>query len=151
MTHVVVVTPDTDVLTVLDDYLRKNGHVVLSVRDAQHALPALEVGRYQAVVIIHAPTATDGGFDLLRRAVSSNGKHLARHTYIILTADEAVISSERLAKVAHLKAKVLELPFGLEEVAAAIEDADSDQLSPARSVPAIHALSPQPYVPPMGG
>lgn len=144
MTHIVVVTQDLDVRIVLDVFLHAKGHVVLSVREARHALPALEVGRYPAVVIIHAPTATDGGFYLLRHAATSSGKRLARHRYIILTADAAIKSAARLAEAAQLEAQVLELPFDIEEVAAAVEDADHDQLAPARGVPAIHMLLPQP-------
>lgn len=146
MAHVVVVTQDLDVRMVLDVFLHAKGHVVLSVREPQHALPALEVGRYAAVVIIHAPTSTDAGFDLLRHAATSGGKRLARHSYIILTAAAAVTSSERLAKMAGVKAQVLELPFDLEEVAATVEGADDDRPSPAREMPSVHVLLRQPPV-----
>lgn len=144
MAHVVVVTQDLDVRMVLDVFLHAKGHVVLSVPEPQYALPALEVGRYPAVVIIHAPAAENKGFDLLRKAVSSSGNRLARHSYIILTSDASVMSCGQLVRAARLKAQVLELPFDLEEVAAAVEDADSDTLPPERGVPAIRALSPHP-------
>ena len=78
---------------------------------------------------------------LLRLAVRS-GKRLARHSYIILTAG-AAMSAARLERVARLKARVLELPFDLEEVAAAVKDADDDQTLPcARRARGPRAVAP---------
>jgi CheY-like chemotaxis protein len=136
MAHVVVVTHDLDVRTVLDVFLHSEGHVVLSVLDGRHALPALELGRYPAVVIVHAPTPADDGFALLRRAASHAGGRLARHSYIILTADPSAVKSTRAAQLTRLKAQVIELPFDLDEVADAVEQAERELQARELRIPA---------------
>jgi CheY-like chemotaxis protein len=121
MIQVVLITQDPDMRTVLDVDLHSRGHFVVSVPEAHQALPALEFGRYPAVVIIHAPTPADGGFDLIRRAASNAGGRLARHGYILLTTDPSTLAPARSAQLARLKAHVMELPIELEEIAAAVE------------------------------
>jgi len=129
--HVVVVTPDSDVRTVLDTYLHSEGHVVLTALEEQQALSALQVGRYPAVVIVHAPSPAYEGLGLLQRAASSASGQLARHRYIVLVPNPAAMPSARRAQLARLKARVIALPFGLEEVAAAVGDAGSETARPA--------------------
>ncbi len=126
MAQVVLITRDPDVRTVLDVDLHSRGHVVISVPEGQQAIPALEFGQYAAVVIIHATTPADAGFDLVRRAANNTGSRLARHGFIILTADRTALPPARSAQVARVKAHVMELPVELEEVAAAVVGVDRE-------------------------
>lgn len=141
MAHVVVVTHDPDVRTVLDMLLHCEDHVVMSVPDGQRALPALELGRYSAIVIVHAPTLADNGFDLLWRAASLARDYLARHEYIVLTADPSVVMSARGAQLTRLKAQLLELPFDLTELVAAVEQAERELQARELSLPAARVAS----------
>ncbi len=124
MARIIVVTKDPDVRIVLDVFLHVMEHVVLSIAEAAHALPALQIGKYPAVVIIHAPTPADDGFELLRWAASDPSGCLARHSYIVLTDGASSMTSAAAARVARLGAQVIELPFDLEEMARAVERAE---------------------------
>jgi DNA-binding NtrC family response regulator len=136
MAHVVVVTQDPDVRTVLDVFLHCEEHVVMSVPEGRNALPALELGRYPAVVIVHAPTPAGDGFDLLRRAASHTGGRLARHSYIILTAHRSAVMSARGAQLTRIKAQVMELPVDLADVATAVEQAERELQARELRIPA---------------
>lgn len=129
MAHVVVVTQDPDVRLVLDVVLSVKGHVVMGVAEGAHALPALQLGHHSAVAIIHAPTPADGGLDLLRWAASDPAGSLGRHGYVILVDGAARKTAAALARAARLSARVIELPFDLDEVAAAVEDAECELLA----------------------
>jgi DNA-binding NtrC family response regulator len=126
MAHVVLITQDPDVRIVLDVILHCEGNVVMSVLEGHHALPALEIGRYPAVVIVHAPTPAHPGLDLIQRAASSGGGQLARHAYIALTTHQSIIPPARRSQLARLKARVMELPVDLSDLCAAVEDAERE-------------------------
>lgn len=126
MAHIVLVTRDTDVRTVLDIYLHSEDHFVFTVMEAQQALAALQVGRYPAVVVVHASAASTESLVLLKRAANDASGNLARNRYIVLMPDPTTMPPLHLAYLARLKARVLALPVDLEEVGAAVEDANRE-------------------------
>jgi CheY-like chemotaxis protein len=141
MAHVVVVTRDPDVRIVLDVILHSEGHMVTCVLDEHHALPALEIGRSPAVVIVHASTPARDGLDLLQRAASNASGRLARHAYILLAAHPSAMTSARRAQLARLKALILELPVDLDDVAAAVEEVERELYARELRAPTAHVAS----------
>jgi hypothetical protein len=144
MAHVVLVSRDTDVRTVLDIYLHSEDHVVLTAVEAQRALAVLRVGRYPAVVVVHASAASAESFILLKWAAEDASGHLARHRYIVLMPDPANGQSVRTDHLVRLKARVMALPVDLEEVAAAVDDASRELHAADPRVPEVRVRSPRP-------
>jgi DNA-binding NtrC family response regulator len=126
MAHIVLVTRDADVRTVLDIYLHSEDHFVLTALEAQQALAALQVSRYPAVVVVHASAASAESFVLLQRAADDASGNFARNRYIVLMPDPTTMPPLRRAHLARLKARVLALPVDLDEVGAAVEVASRE-------------------------
>jgi DNA-binding response OmpR family regulator len=142
MAHVLIVTDDTDVCDVLDDNLREAGHEVLTAPTNDQARAVLRVSYHSLVVLIHSPHSLPDSLAFLRMERTDRAGNLARHRFIVLTARPHDMPPEERDLLARLHAKVLDLPFDLEDLRAAIERAEGELASQPTLAPAPRGSGP---------
>ena len=79
MAHVLIVSDDIDVRTVLDTLLRSAGHTVLTSPASDQALAVLRVSRHPLVVLLHFSLALSDIVSVLRLNGAAAASHLAHH------------------------------------------------------------------------
>lgn len=126
MAHVLIVTDDIDVRTVLEIHLRGAGHAVLTSPASDQALAVLRVSQHPLVVLLHSSLTASESIALLQMDGAGAASHLARHRYVVLGSMPHAMQPAQQDLFTRLRADVLALPFDLAELEAAIEDAEHE-------------------------
>jgi DNA-binding NtrC family response regulator len=138
MAHVLIVTNDTDVRTVLDTLLRSAGHTVLARSASDQALVVLRVSRHPLVVLLHSSLILSDIVSVLQQNGAAAASHLAHHCYVVLEAMPRSMPLTQLNFFTYMYAQVLALPFDLEELEAAVERAEQELESSVMSAVTSH-------------
>ncbi len=139
MAHVLIVSDDIDVRTVLDTLLRSAGHTVLTSPASDQALAVLRVSRHPLVVLLHFSLALSDIVSVLRLNGAAAASHLAHHRYVVLEAMPRSMQPAQQNFFSYVYAQVLALPFDLEELEAAVERAGQELESSVMSAVTSHA------------
>jgi DNA-binding response OmpR family regulator len=124
MARVLIVTDDSDVRNVLAIYLHSAGHTILTCPVGDRALSVLRVSRRPLVVVLHSPLTLSDSVAALHLDEAAADSYLARHRYVLLAAAPESVQPDQQDLLSHLQADVLDLPFDLVELAAAVERAE---------------------------
>jgi DNA-binding NtrC family response regulator len=139
MAHVLIVSDDIDVRTVLDILLRSAGHTVLTSPASDQALTVLRVSRHPLVVLFHSPLTLSDKVSVLQLNGAAAASHLAQHRYVVLEAMPHSLQPAQKKFFTRVYAQVLALPFDLEELEAAVGRAGQELESSVMSAVASHA------------
>jgi DNA-binding NtrC family response regulator len=139
MAHVLIVSDDIDVRTVLDTLLRSAGHTVLTSPASDQALAVLRVSRHPLVVLLHFSLALSDIVSVLQLNGAAAASHLVHHRYVVLEAMPRSMQPAQQNFFSYVYAQVLALPFDLEELEAAVERAGQELESSVMSAVTSHA------------
>jgi DNA-binding NtrC family response regulator len=138
MAHVLIVSDDVDLRTVLDTLLRSAGHTVLTSPASDQALAVLRASRRPLVVLLHVSLTSSDSASVIQLDGAAAASHLAHHRYVVLEALPRSMPPAQQSFFTYLYAQVLALPFDLEELEAAVERAGQELESSVMSAVASH-------------
>jgi DNA-binding NtrC family response regulator len=118
MAHVLIVTDDEDVRTVLELYLSNEGHHVLTTSEGDLALAILRLCQQPLVVLLHSWLSLRRGEDLLWSLAEESEQALERHLYVLAAPPSAIWQESHLSKFSqtHLEIRTLAQPFDLNDL-----------------------------------
>lgn len=119
--HVVVVDDDESIRESVATVLEDEGYVVLQAADGAEALTILRTSAQPLVVVLDFLMPRVNGFGVL--AAATKDAHLATHAYVLLTAYAQSLPDAINGMLKQLAVPVLDKPFKLDVLLAAIHDA----------------------------
>lgn len=122
MTHVLVIDDDQDIRHSLRFLLQDAGFEVLEAGDGETALEALRASPDRLVALVDLLMSGMSGVEVLDAVADDPGLR-GRHAYIVVTADNRALLQSAEPSMRRLSAGVVQKPFNVDDLLAAVEDA----------------------------
>lgn len=125
MARVLVVDDDQDIRDTVRFILEDAGHEVEEASNGRSALQMLRDCPAPLVVLLDLLIPQLSGIELLEEVIADS--HLkARHTYLLMTADNTTLRQKAEQLTPELSAQFIDKPFDLDTLLAMIDDASRD-------------------------
>ena len=122
MTAVLVVDDSDTMRQLVRSMLEPYGYAVTEAEDGALGMVALRAIGVPAVVLLDYHMPNMDGWEVLQ-AVAAEGDGLARHEFIVITADVATFPSDYIELLRSVSIRILPKPFGKEALVLAVDQA----------------------------
>lgn len=122
MTRVLIVDDEQDIRDTLRFILEDAGYEVIEAGDGEIALEVLRASDVALVVLLDLLLPRLNGIDILKAAIA-DPYHIGRHTYLLMTADNAILRQQADPLLTQVSAQVISKPFDVDNLLAMIAQA----------------------------
>ena len=122
MTAVLVVDDSDTMRQLVRSMLEPHGYAVSEAEDGALGMAALRTIGMPAVVLLDYHMPNMDGWEVLQ-TVAAEGDGLARHEFIVITADVATFPSDYIVLLRTVSIRVLPKPFSKDALVSAVDQA----------------------------
>lgn len=119
MTWVLIVDDDASIRDSLEFALHTAGYAIVEVGDGEDALDVLRATPYHAVVLLDLLMPRMSGQTVLQQ-LERDPQLARRHAWIVMSADYRALQRIPQKQRAHLELTLLEKPFDIDDMLAAV-------------------------------